>query len=85
MFSPDLLPGEKVDRDRRLTSRRGPDEGFLGRLTPAREYEECQNKARAVLRAFDLPKEGCNAELILDYRIWILDCTGARGKEQPEL
>jgi anthranilate synthase component 1 len=32
--------------------------GIDADLTPAREYEECLNKARAVLRAFELAEKG---------------------------
>jgi anthranilate/para-aminobenzoate synthase component I len=32
--------------------------GYLADFTPAREYEKCLNKARAVLRAFELAEKG---------------------------
>ena len=32
--------------------------GIVADSVPAREYEECQNKARAVLRAFELAEKG---------------------------
>jgi hypothetical protein len=32
--------------------------GIVADSVPAREYEECLNKARAVLRAFELAEEG---------------------------
>ena len=32
--------------------------GIVADSFPAREYEECQNKARAVLRVFELAEKG---------------------------
>jgi anthranilate synthase component 1 len=32
--------------------------GIVADSVPAREYEECLNKARGVLRAFELAEEG---------------------------
>jgi anthranilate synthase component 1 len=32
--------------------------GIVADSVPAREYDECQNKARAVLRAFELAEKG---------------------------
>jgi anthranilate synthase component 1 len=52
-----LLSGRAVfikDKMAYLQSRAG----IVADLTPAREYEECLNKARAVLRAFELAERG---------------------------
>jgi anthranilate synthase component 1 len=32
--------------------------GIVADSVPAREYEECQNKARSILRAFELAGKG---------------------------
>ena len=54
-----LLPrGEGGLRQAHSPAVAGRMRGYLADLTPAREYEECQNKARAVLRAFELAEKG---------------------------